>query len=288
MKKARVLFAYFSQSGTTKKVAEQIADGFSASGWETVFHDINDGPVKDVKAYDIIGIGTPTYYFRPPFHVTDFLSSFPGLEGKSSFVFVMRGTTQGDAGNIIRRRLKNLHANDLGYFHCGGADLYLGYIKRGFLFSPDSPDDKELNAVSEFGKTICQRYESSNVQAEPYDKPAAPIYKIERFLTNRAFTKYLYSKFFRVDTNCNACGICIKNCPTGNILKTDDGFPVWRSNCLLCGYCSLNCPADAVHSPFDWAIFAPFMNINISKSCNASIPCVKVEQKAGKIIKVNA
>jgi flavodoxin len=44
MKKAKVLLAYFSQTGTTKKVAEQIALSFAAAEWETHFYNINDGP----------------------------------------------------------------------------------------------------------------------------------------------------------------------------------------------------------------------------------------------------
>jgi flavodoxin/Pyruvate/2-oxoacid:ferredoxin oxidoreductase delta subunit len=284
MKKAKVLLAYFSQSGTTRKIAEQIAQGFRIAEWETVYYNINNGPMTNIDEYDIIGIGTPTYYFRPPFHVSDFINKLPDLNGKSSFVFILHGTKQGDSGNIIRKRLKKLYAQDLGYFHCGGTDYYLGYVKKGYLFSPNLPGEYELSSAREFGKTLSRRYDSGIIQLENYDRPAAPMYKIERALTNRIFTKYFYSKLFHADKNCTNCNICVKNCPTENISIVNKRKPVWHSNCLLCGYCAMNCPEEAVHSPFDWAIFAPFMNYNIRTASRASIPHVKVVHTKGETI----
>lgn len=109
------------------------------------------------------------------------------------------------------------------------------------------------------------------------------MYAIESMLVARPFAK-IYSKTFKADENCNNCGICIQNCPVGNI--TLNGKITFHSKCILCATCELSCPQDAIHSSFDWKIFDPFMNYNIRHSKNKKIPYRKVIHKNGKIVPV--
>lgn len=108
----------------------------------------------NLDEFDVIGIGTPTYFFRPPFSVKDFVKNLKGLENKSSFVFVLHGTRRGDCGNWIRRKLKTKGSKDLGYFSSFGIDYWLWYIKRGVMFSPHSPTKTELSSSEGFGKKL--------------------------------------------------------------------------------------------------------------------------------------
>jgi flavodoxin/NAD-dependent dihydropyrimidine dehydrogenase PreA subunit len=278
----KALIATFSQTGSTEKVSEQIAKGLRSAGWEIDHFSIGSNDVPDLKIYDVIGIGSPTYYYRPPFIVRDFIQSLKKLSQTSSFVFILYGTHLGNCGNWIRNQLNVRGSKDLGYFYCAGADYYMPYVKRRHLFSPDSPTEKELSSAEEFGKTVTKRFNEENPEIEPFDSSTPIMYGLERFFANRTFSRLLYSKVFRVDNNCNSCGICIKRCPTNNITEKGKGQPQWHSNCLLCATCELNCPKDAIHSAFDWFIFAPFMNYNINMAKKKSIPYVKVEHSSGK------
>lgn len=279
---ARVLIASFSQTGTTKKVADLITKGLHYSNWDVTHHSISDNNVPDHQDYDIIGIGSPTYAFRPPFVVEDFVKNLKGLEKKCTFVFILHGTHQGDCGNWIRKKLKAKGSKDLGYFVSFGKDYWVGYIKRGIMFSPDSPTEKELSSAEDFGKKIVSRFSDKNPKVEPYD-PATPLmYKIERMLIARPFAKLIYSKTFRASKVCNNCGLCLEKCPNKNISENKNGKLKWGSNCMLCATCELACPKDAISSAFDWAIFAPFMNYNIRESKKKKIPFAEVEHSAGK------
>lgn len=279
---AKALIATFSQYGSTRKVSELIAKGFLSANWEIDHFIIGSNDVPALTGYDVIGIGSPTYFFRPPFIVKDFILSLKNLSQISSFVFVLHGTHQGTCGNWIRNQLKAKGAKDLGYFLCTGADYWMGYIKRGYMFAPDSPSDNELSDAEEFGKIISKRFGEQDPEVEPYDSSIPAMYGLEKFLTNRTFSKLMYSKTFRADKTCDNCGICIKVCPTKNITEKVNGRPEWHSNCMLCATCELSCPKDAIHSAFDWSVFAPFMSFNINKAKKKGIPYANVEHSGGK------
>jgi flavodoxin/Pyruvate/2-oxoacid:ferredoxin oxidoreductase delta subunit len=258
------LIVYFSQGGTTARVAESIATGLRAAEWQADLCNMKDEQPPEASGYDLIGIGSPTYYFRPPFNVMDYVESLPYLGGLASFVFVLHGTYRGDAGTIIRHTLARKGAREVGYFHCRGADYFLGYLKRGYLFSPGDPTAEELAEAEMFGREV-----AAHLAGQPYarpeeDRPAAAIYRLERFLVNRWLIRQIYSRLFTVDAKkCNACGLCMKLCSTGNITKDKDEHPVWGRNCLLCLTCELKCPKDAITSPVSWPLFSPFMIYNL-------------------------
>jgi Pyruvate/2-oxoacid:ferredoxin oxidoreductase delta subunit len=96
------------------------------------------------------------------------------------------------------------------------------------------------------------------------DRPAAAIYRLERFLTNRWLTGQMHSRLFTVDAaKCNGCGLCMELCPTRNITEGKDGSLAWGRNCLLCLTCEMKCPQDAITSPVSRLLFTPFLAYNV-------------------------
>ena len=69
----KVLIATFTQTGSTKKVANLIAKGLLSSNWEITHFNISGNDLPNLDEYDVVGIGTPTYFFRPPFIVKDLM-----------------------------------------------------------------------------------------------------------------------------------------------------------------------------------------------------------------------
>lgn len=281
----KVLIATFSQTGSTLQVAEEISKGLQIMGCEVDYYKINGKQIPKTDDFDMIGIGAPAYIFRPPFIVSDFVNSLPDLKGKSFFVFILHGTFPGDAGNYIRRKLRKKHARDVGYFLCHGPEYFIGYLKRGYLFSPDSPSKFELGAAQRFGKTVVRRFESAINETEKYDPSINLIYAFERFTTNRQNSKLLY-KLFKANDRCNGCGICINVCPTRNITADHNHKPVWHNQCLLCATCEMKCPKDAITSVFDLSILSPFMNYNIRMARQKNISYVRVRHADGKTVRI--
>ena len=281
---SKILMIFFSQSGTTARVAESIAAGFRKFGHGVDICDLKHGAPKSVEGYDILGIGSPAYYFRPTLNIMDYVNSLGDLNGLSSFVFVLYGTYPGDTGNIIRAALCLKDAKEAGYFKCRGADLYQGYLKRGFLFSPDHPLTDELSQAEKFASDI-SGIMAGQLYTQPEPDPApALIYRLERFFTNRWLIKAIYTRLFRVTKNkCTGCALCMTQCPTGNISGNNEGLPVWSRNCILCLSCEMNCPHEAIASPASWALFQPVMNYNVRRaSRDSSLDYVRITHIKGR------
>ena len=281
----RALIVYFSQGGTTARVAESIATGLRSAEYEVDLHNIVDGSPPDPAGYDLLGVGSPTYYYRPPFNVTDYVLGLPDLSGLPAFIFVLHGTYPGDTGNALRQALAGKGAQEVGYFRSCGADVYLAYLREGYLFSPDHPTEEKLAQAEEFGGAVAAR-----VTGEPYAKPASDppmgaVYRFERFSLNRWFVEQFYSRLFRLDkAKCTACGLCIQECPTGNIAADSEGYPAWGRECLACLFCEMNCPEEAVTSAADWPLFLPFFKYNVRHaSLDPALDHVRVTHSQGKI-----
>lgn len=258
------LIVYFSQKETNRRVGEAIADGLGKSGRRVDLWNLRHGPPPSPLGYDVLGVGSPTYYYRAPFIVSDYLRSLPDLSGLPAFAFVVHGAYRGSTGNAIRRALRLKGAREVGYFFCFGADYFLGYLKEGWLLSPDHPSREELARASSFGSEVAATLEGVPYEPPPLDPQVHWMYRLERFLANRTIVKHLYSRAFRVSDACrDGCDLCVRQCPVQNIRRGDEGSLAWGRRCLLCLSCETNCPEDAITSPVSWAIFRPFMIHNI-------------------------
>jgi len=274
---AKSLIVYFTQGGTTAQVAEAIAFGLRSKEHQVDLHNMNEGQPPGLDGYGLLGIGLPVYIYRPPFKVMEYIHDLPELKGLPVFVFLLYGTLPGDAGNIARRALTRKGGHEVGYFKAMGADNYLGYLKRGYLFSPDNPTALELDAAQTFGRSIANRITGGGYIRQENDSPPSIVYRLERFLTNKWFVKFNYSWLFFVKSKkCTSCGLCMKICPAGNITENKKGHPVWGRKCLLCLYCEMKCPTEAILSPASWPLFSPFNTYNIWKASRD--PSIKYAQ----------
>jgi flavodoxin/NAD-dependent dihydropyrimidine dehydrogenase PreA subunit len=270
---SRCLIVFFSQGGTTGRIAASIAKGLRAGNHDVDIHNLKDGPPPDPGAYDILGIGTPVYYFRPPFIVSDYLNSLPALSGKPVFAFILEGAYGNDTGNVVRRALERKGGKEIGYARYHGADYFLGYLKHGYLLSPNHPKPDAIAQAEQFGQEVAARSAGKAYARPPYDAPPAMMYRLERFLVNRLFVRQMYSRLLMLNKKkCNACGICVKLCPTRNISEDKKGRPRFGRNCMLCFSCEMKCPQGAIASPVTWFMFWPFMVYNLTHaSRDASI-----------------
>ncbi len=261
------LVVYFSQGGTTARVAAEIAAGLRAEGWAVDLHNLKDGSLAASSGYGLLGVGSPVYYFRPPFNVMDYVEGLPALGGLPAFVFVVHGTYCGDGGNAVRRGLAGKGAREVGYFRCRGVDMFAGYLKEGYLFSPDHPTAEELGRARAFGREVACNVADNRFPQAAQDPPPGAIYRLERWLIGRWLVRHAYSRLFRVDAKkCKACGTCVKRCPTHNIVPDGGGHPHWGRECLFCLYCELHCPNEAITSPASWPLFRPFMVYNTRRA----------------------
>ena len=278
----KCLIVYYSLGGTTKRIANEISKGLKNTGFEVDIHDIVDGLPPSIENYDLLGLGTPTYYFRPPFIITDYIKSLPKIK-IPYFSFILYGTIIGDGGNRIRKKLNKKIGRDIGYFKCNGTENFYGYIKRGIVTYPSHPDLEDLKQAENFGKSIESNLYNIGYKPEDFDKKPGFIYRFERFTTQKWIVQKFYYRFFKVNKfKCTKCGICVNSCPTNNINMEKGNLPKFGKNCIGCFNCELKCPEAAISSVLDWKIFSPFMDYNVRKIPKIpSVEMIKVKLNKG-------
>lgn len=277
-----VLIAYFSQGGTTAKVAKSIAAGLLAEGFLVDFHDIRDRIAPDPSGYSLFGVGSPVYACRTPFNVSDYLSSLPELKGLPVFSFNLYGTYPADAGRQLRKLLADKGTIDMGYFSARGPEYNLGYLQKGYLFSADHPTQDELSLAEAFGREVAGCFLAKG-QAPDVSFHSPPfVYRIERLMCARWMVKNLIVRTYKVDAAaCNSCGLCMKLCPNSNIQKDKDGHPKWGHNCIACLYCEMKCPKDAISSMIDK--LGPIWDYNVRHmSADKTLDYVRVRHHQGR------
>ncbi len=80
--KPKVLIAYFSQSGNTKKMAESISEGAkSVEGVEVKLLSIEEVTTQELTEASAIILGSPVYNSNPAPQVLEFINSWP-FEGR--------------------------------------------------------------------------------------------------------------------------------------------------------------------------------------------------------------
>ncbi len=79
---AKILIIYHSRSGSTKKMAELVADGAKSAGAEVVLKPIDKAVPSDMLDADGVVIGSPTYYGHSASAVRAFIDESVKYHGR--------------------------------------------------------------------------------------------------------------------------------------------------------------------------------------------------------------
>lgn len=242
----KTIVIYFSQTGSTQKIAEAIHKGITAAGFQCDIARMKDVSPEKLVKYDLIGLGSPVFSYREPLNVNLFVKRMPSLKGKHCFMFCTHGTVLGAYFNSLGGVLAKKGLAIVGF------QDWFGSVPMQPVPSPyytdGHPDDVELQEAADFGKEMALRSQriargETNLipklalaKERPFAKPFQADMKLNR-------AKCLYPK----------CKICIENCPMGSIDLSVDP-PVLKKGCIECWFCEKICPQGALEC--DWAPLA--------------------------------
>ena len=247
----KTLIIYFSQTNNTRKIAERITDGIIDATGQCDIKPLNDVDTKSLPEYDLIGLGSPVFYYREPFNVRNFIESLPELNGQHWFVFCTHGNVVGNFFPSVADRLKKKNALVIG-FHNTYADITVPYYPRP-SYTSGHPDPMDLEEARIFGREIAERTPRITDQNSPLIPPPGPVssegwIKDSYRLTEEVLKQVMPKLCLNTET-CIQCHECEENCPVQGIYIEADP-PRLQSPCIFCFRCVTICPTASIGA--DW------------------------------------
>jgi ferredoxin len=244
----RFLIVYGSSRGTTQKVAEAIVEGLAQEGADASAIRVDRlalAPGRVAKA-DVLGVGSPTYFLRPPGYMAEFLNELPSLAGKRAFVFCTAGMDR--PGETLERLHAGLVARGaivVGARWFRSSMSYWPHLKRGLGNPAGLPDEEQLAGARAWGEHLASAPLLSEVAPAPVSR--ATHWKA-RLIGNPKVRRIFFPGVELHVPPCTGYGQCLSRCPFEGIVRIDDAeIPVFDSSeCIQCLECVSWCPRGAI------------------------------------------
>lgn len=223
---------YFSATGNSLYVAKRLG------GEPLSIPRLQKSGVYEITGA-VVGIICPVYGFTVPYLVREYLEK---ATIKADYVFVIMtfGNVSMAALTCMRKILEKRgvtpdYANEIKM-----VDNYLplfevsDQLNRG----KDGPADLKIDAIIRDIQARKQFSARPGLFQRLVSAAFSALWENKKAMAGR-------DKNFTINDSCNACGMCRKVCPTGNIAGT--GEPEYRGFCAFCLGCIHLCPRNAIH-----------------------------------------
>lgn len=231
--------AYFSPTGTTRKILNGIAEGFGADSLEQIDLTLPDfkTPGQKMTSEELVILGVPVYEGRVSNTAIPRLQQLKAYKTPAVLVVVFGNRDYEDA----LFELNDL-SREIGFIPVASA-AFIGehsFAREDRPMANGRPDAEDISRAREFGaaiRTRLEKLESIN-DANPITPPGKhPYVDHDRSaLEDRAAT---------TDHDlCNLCGDCVPLCPVGAITM-DESVETDNMACTLCNACIKACPEGA-------------------------------------------
>jgi flavodoxin/ferredoxin len=245
------LIICFSQTGNTRKIAECIREGIEGTGVPCDIQSLQETNAASLGNYDLIGIGSPVFYYKEPFHVRDFIRDLPSLEGRHWFVFCTHGNVIGDFFPSMRRLLTAKGALIIGY-HNSYSDIAVPFYPRP-SYTSGHPDAFDLEEARAFGREVAARSPQIADKDSSLLPHSYPVSSERWALEAGRMTEEVLAQVMpklRIDSDtCIQCRECEENCPVQGIdIEADP--PRIQDPCIYCWRCVNVCPTLSIGT--DW------------------------------------
>jgi flavodoxin/Fe-S-cluster-containing hydrogenase component 2 len=272
----KILIIYFSQTGGTELIAKQIRNGVLKSGNECVIIKLKDINAINLDDFDIIGLGCPTFFYREPYNVRNFILNLPNLS-KHAFIFATHGSCLGNTFYYLSEELKAK-----GLVVIGGFDSYSDSSLQFYpapMHTHGHPDEIELQEAEEFGKNICNlssRIKNGEKIVPKFELIEKTWWARDSKLMTREVLRKISPQFTINNEKCTKCMTCQTKCP-GDAIDIEANPPeIQQEGCIFCWFCEKICPEGAIET--DWT----FMRENARANLKKYVKLLKEAEDQGK------
>ena len=255
----KALIVYFSQTGNTEQVARAVGRGLDGGGCPTVdLATLRETGPEDWLDYDLVGLGTPVFYYKEPVNVRDWVKSLAARPGPGPVLTF--NTNGGNPTNTFRRLQRQLRPKGgrvIGSFECLGYDTYPIYLKSFRQWG--HPDAADLAGAEAFGREMAAkavRFLAGEAVAEAAYPFVGGKYLRLSWICRKPVLDWFFPKLNLDEDLCTSCGACARACPMANIEMAPG--PRFFDRCIHCYLCERVCPQNAIRC--DWRRLTRAMN----------------------------
>ncbi|MCT4688468.1 EFR1 family ferrodoxin [Vallitalea sp.] len=242
----KILIAFFSATGNTKKIATVIKNKLKELGVNVTSVDITSysSRQKELKIdeYDGIFFGFPIYSMRAPRICREWLHNING-KGKKCSVFFTYGGFGKDPAHYYTKQI--LDENNFKLVSSAEFVSAHTFNYSGWLAAQNRPNQSDYKIAEEYTvKTINKFITKEAYIPIEYDKP---IFSSEQLDQAEKYRFHVITKLpTRDGVNCSMCGLCENICPT-KAMDAEKGLADLDS-CISCFRCIANCPDQVLHT----------------------------------------
>ncbi|MCI1945913.1 EFR1 family ferrodoxin [Clostridium luticellarii] len=235
---------YFSGTGNTKWVADKFRENFALYNVNIDLVNIqNIRSAEDVQleGYDFLIIGSPVYAEFPPKIVIDFLNKFYDM--KKDIKLVVYSTQAASSASAPCVMAKSLRKK--GYIAL--SQISIKMPNNNYFSIGKKPDENEIKKILFEANAKVKNTVENFMNGESTIETTSFI----RLKFNKLIYNVFKNRIPKLSQNisstedCGKCGLCLRNCPQGNI-TFESGRAIFHSKCMLCLRCIYICPKNAV------------------------------------------
>ncbi|MGB9561417.1 MAG: EFR1 family ferrodoxin, partial [bacterium] len=212
-----ILIYYFSATGNTLRIVKGFCEELEKNNIIPTTWKIENGVFPIHNEFQLLCFAYPVHAWGMPLIVEEFLKNMPSSNGKKAFVIAtMAGWRMkfklGE--NFILSNAKR-KLERLGLEFIGGKCFVM---PENFSIMYNPPDKTEAKNIIEKSvieaREFAQNIKLGTTKRRFIRTPDFFIWCAINKLFKLGKTCGAFSNFFKVNDNCNSCGICEKCCPT--------------------------------------------------------------------------
>lgn len=234
----KVKLIYFSPTGTTQKILENIAEGMAISDVEHVNLTFPKGVEQTITPFsdELVIIGAPVYGGRLPI---DVVKRFQQLKADNTLavLIVLYGNREFEDALL---ELKNLSIEQGFLPVAGGA--FIGehsFATKELPIATGRPDTQDCQIAKNFGVKIKDKVTAQKSPGAQIDLAVPGSFPYEA-----AGARAIDAAPVTEKEKCTLCGTCADVCPTAAI-SIDENVTTVTDLCIRCCACIKSCPEEA-------------------------------------------